>query len=156
MPRPPSASTLLTFTAAFNRIHDTAVARGWLSDKVPIPKLTAKGEPAKPRAAFTQQEIARIRAHLATWHQGVGGRTGELRRLLRDLVDVLYLTGMRQGTESMNLEWRHIAWHEDKGIRYLRLWVSGKTGPRWLIAKHECKAALERLHQQQPDIADMA
>lgn len=96
-----------------------------------------------------------MREHLATWHQGVGGRTGELRRLLRDLVDVLYLTGMRQGTESMNLEWRHIAWHEDKGVRYLRIWVSGKTGPRWLIAKHECVAALERLRQHQPDIAGM-
>jgi integrase len=56
----------------------------------------------------------------------------------------------------MNLEWRHIQWHEDKDIRYLRMWVSGKTGPRWLIAKHECIDALKRLHLTQPDIAGMS
>jgi len=56
----------------------------------------------------------------------------------------------------MNLQWRHIAWHQDKGVRYLRIWVSGKTGPRWLIAKHESVTALQRLHQHRPDIADMA
>lgn len=155
MRRTPSASTLLTFTSAFNRIHQTAIARGWISDKVPIPRLTAKGEPGKPRPAFTTAEVALLREHLATWHQGVQGKTGELRRLLRDLVDVLLLTGMRQGTESMNLEWRHCQWHLDKGVRYLRIWVSGKTGPRWLIAKHECVRALQRLHQAQPDIAHL-
>jgi len=31
------------------------------------------------------------------------------------------------------------------GIRYLRIWVSGKTGERWLIAKHDCVAVLERI-----------
>ena len=62
---------------------------------------------------------------------------------------------MRQGTESKNLRWKHIEWHKEGGKRYLRIWVSGKTGPRWLIAKHECVAALQRLHQQQPDIAHL-
>jgi integrase len=156
MRRPPSASTLLTFTSAFNRIHQTAIARGWISERVPIPRLTAKGERGKPRPAFTTAEVALLRVHLATWHQGIQGKTGAMRRLLRDLVDVLLLTGMRQGTESMNLEWRHITWHEDKGVRYLRIWVSGKTGPRWLIAKHECVEALQRLHAAQPDIAGMS
>ena len=78
-----------------------------------------------------------------------------MRRLLRELVEVLFLTGMRQGTESKNLRWKHIEWHKEGGKRYLRIWVSGKTGPRWLIAKHECVAALQRLHQQQPDIAHL-
>jgi hypothetical protein len=68
---------------------------------------------------------------------GVEGYTGEMRLMLRDLVDILTLTGMRQGTESMNLEWRHIEWYVEKDVRYLRIWVSGKTGARWLIAKHE-------------------
>ena len=156
MGRTPRASTLLTFSSAFNRIHQTAVARGWLSERVPLPKLQGKGEPGKARPAFTEDEIQRMRQHLLTWHLQVTGKTGEMRRLLRDLVDVLVLTGMRQGTESMNLEWRHIAWHVDKGVRYLRIWVSGKTGPRWLIAKHECAEVLQRLHAAQPDIASMS
>lgn len=156
MGRTPRASTLLTFSSALNRIHQTAIARGWISERVPLPKLQGKGERGKARPAFTEDEIQRMRQHLRGWHLGVTGKTGEMRRLLRDLVDVLLLTGMRQGTESMNLEWRHIAWHEDKGVRYLRIWVSGKTGPRWLIAKHECVEALQRLHAAQPDIAGMS
>ena len=41
--------------------------------------------------------------------------------------------------------WQHIEWHTDKDQRYLRIWVSGKTGGRWLIAKHRAASALERL-----------
>jgi integrase len=156
MGRTPRASTLLTFSSALNRIHQTAVARGWISERVPLPKLQGKGQRGKARPAFTEDEIQRMRQHLLDWHLQVTGKTGQMRRLLRDLVDVLVLTGMRQGTESMNLEWRHIAWHEDKGVRYLRIWVSGKTGPRWLIAKHECAEVLQRLHAAQPDIASMS
>lgn len=155
MKKKPKASTLLTFTSAFSRMHQTAVARGWVSDKFPLPKFTAKGDKSQARPAFTKDEIVQLRQHLATWHEAVDGKTKELRRLLRDYVDVLILTGMRAGTESMNMCWKHIEWHTDKDVRYLRIWVSGKTGARWLIAKHECIEALKRLHQHQPDIAGM-
>ncbi len=156
MGRTPRASTLLNFSSALNRIHQTAVARGWISERVPLPKLQGKGEKGQARPAFSEAEIQKLRDHLRDWHLQVTGKTAEMRRLLRDLVDVLLLTGMRQGTESMNLQWRHIDWHEDKGVRYLRIWVSGKTGPRWLIAKHECAAALARLHDAQPPLAGMS
>jgi hypothetical protein len=33
-------STLLTFANAFSRIHQTAIAQVWISDKVPVPKLS--------------------------------------------------------------------------------------------------------------------
>jgi integrase len=78
-----------------------------------------------------------------------------MRHLLRELVEVLYLTGMRQGTESKNLLWQHIEWYVEGAQRYLRIWVSGKTGPRWLIANHQCIDALKRLQQRQPDIAGL-
>jgi integrase len=45
----------------------------------------------------------------------------------------------------MNMLSQHIEWHTDKGQRYLRIWVSGKTGGRWLIAKHRAVGALTRL-----------
>jgi len=45
----------------------------------------------------------------------------------------------------MNMLWQHIEWHTDNDQRYLRIWVSGKTGGRWLIAKHRAASALERL-----------
>jgi integrase len=152
MKKRPKASTLLTFASAFNRLHQTAVARGWVSDKFPAPKFTTKGDKGQARPAFTKDEIVQIRELLTTWHLSVEGKTQEMRRMLRDYVDVLILTGMRAGTESMSLCWKHIEWHIDKEVRYLRIWVSGKTGPRWLIAKHECVEALKRLHLSQPDI----
>ena len=34
-------------------------------------------------------------------------------------------------------------------------WVDGKTGGRWLIAKHAAVAVLERLHARQSDVAAM-
>jgi integrase len=64
---------------------------------------------------------------------------------------------MRHGTEAMRVEWRHCEWYMDTaGTRYLRVWVSGKTGERWLIAKHECVAVLERLAARDAACANMS
>jgi hypothetical protein len=154
--RTPKVSTLLTFATAFTRITQTAVEQGWISDKVPVPKLNVRGEKGQARPAFTNDEVVKIQQHLLTWHVGVDGYTGEMRLMLRDLVDILTLTGMRQGTESMNLEWKHIEWYTEKDVRYLRIWVSGKTGARWLIAKHECLRVLERLQATHQDTAELS
>jgi integrase len=56
---------------------------------------------------------------------------------------------MRHGTESKNIQWRHCEWHTADGVRYMRIYVSGKTGPRYLIGKHELAAVLQRRHQAQ-------
>jgi integrase len=69
---------------------------------------------------------------------------------------MLLLTGMRHGTEAMGIKWRDIEWHTDKGIRYLRIWVDGKTGGRWLIAKHRAVEILQRLHTRQKDICELS
>jgi integrase len=37
-------------------------------------------------------------------------------------------------------------------VRYIRIWVDGKTGGRWLIAKHAAVDVLRRLHARQQDI----
>ena len=59
---------------------------------------------------------------------------------------------MRHGTEAMRVEWQHCEWHRgNDGKKYLRIRVSGKTGARWLIAKHEAVAVLERMIQRDAD-----
>ena len=153
--RNPKTSTLLTFASAFSRICATAVEQGWVSATAKFPKLNVRGERGGVRPAFTDKEVIQLREHLTTWHTQAKGYTAEMRLLLRDLVDLLIQTGMRQGTESMGLMWKHIEWHEEKGVRYLRMWVKGKTGERWLIAKHECVNTLKRLQANQPDIASL-
>ena len=94
---------------------------------------------------------------MQTWqHQGRLAVEREIRPLLRDYVEMLLYTGMRHGTEAMRVRWQDLQWHTHKGVKYLRIWVSGKTGGRWLIAKHAAVEVLRRLHARQADIADVA
>ncbi len=78
-----------------------------------------------------------------------------IRPLLCDYVEMLLYTGMWHGTEAMNLRWQHLEWHTRDGVRYLRVWVNGKTGGRWLIARYSPVAVLQRLHARQQDISEM-
>jgi hypothetical protein len=52
-------------------------------------------------------------------------------------------------------DWKDITWYSDKGKKYLRIWVDGKTGGRWLIAKHDAVDVLKRLHSRQEDVRQM-
>jgi integrase len=157
MARKPKASTLMNFASAWNKLLAVAVERGYISERVPVPKLTAKGVKGKARPGFSEDEIKHLLAFMEDWqHEGVKSVEQEMRPLLRDYVEMLLLTGMRHGTEAMGICWRHLEWHTDKGVRYLRIWVDGKTGGRWLIAKHRAVAVLERLHARQRDICDMS
>ena len=153
MQRKPKASTLMNFASAWNRLLTVAVEHGYISERVPVPKLSTKGEKGKTRPAFSGEEITALLTFMETWqHQGLRAVEKEIRPLLRDYIEMLLLTGMRHGTEAMNICWRHIEWHTDKGVRYLRIWVDGKTGGRWLIAKHRAVDVLKRLHARQTDI----
>jgi integrase len=94
---------------------------------------------------------------MKTWQTGgVSQVEKQIRPLVRDYVEVLLYTGIRHGTEAMNICWNNIEWHTDKDVRYVRIWVSGKTGGRWLIAKHNVLDALKRLHARQTDINSIA
>jgi len=154
MTRKPKTSTLNNFTTAWNRLIDTAVERGYISERVPVPKLTAKGVKGRARPGFSEDEIKHLLAFMETWqHEGVKSVEREMRPLLRDYVEMLLLTGIRHGTEAMGICWRHLEWHTKDDVRYLRIWVDGKTGGRWLIAKHRAVEVLKRLHARQQDIS---
>ena len=143
--RAPKTSTLNNFASAWNRVIGTAVDRGFISERVPVPRLSSKGEKSKTRPAFSEQEIEQLLAFMPAWsQQGRLTVEREIRPLLRDYVEMLLYTGMRHGTEAMGIRWRDIEWHTDKGVRYLRIWVDGKTGGRWLIAKHRAVEVLTR------------
>lgn len=154
MGKRPKSSTLMTFASAFSRVCQTATERGWLSDRVILPKMSRKGEKGTARPAFSSEEIVALRSAMASW--GTGGRTAidnDYRQLVCDYVEFLLLTGCRHGTEAMGVCWQHCEWYVSDGVKYLRIWVSGKTGGRWLIAKHSLLPVLERLHSRQRDIS---
>jgi integrase len=153
MRRKPKASTLMNFASAWNKLLAVAVERGYISERVPVPKLMTKGEKGTTRPAFSEEEITHLLAFMETWqYKGLRDVEKEIRPLLRDYIEMLLLTGMRHGTEAMGICWKHIEWHTDKGVKYLRIWVDGKTGGRWLIAKHKAVDVLKRLHARQTDL----
>ncbi|MFN5098089.1 MAG: tyrosine-type recombinase/integrase [Limnohabitans sp.] len=154
MTRKPKTSTLNNFTSAWSKLVATAVEQGFISERVPVPKLTSKGEKGKTRPAFSKEEIEQLMAFVEIWqHKGKFAVEHEIRPLLRDYIEMLLYTGMRHGTEAMGIRWRDLEWHTKDGVRYLRVWVDGKTGGRWLIAKHKAVDVLKRLHARQRDIA---
>jgi hypothetical protein len=66
---------------------------------------------------------------MKTWkHEGVKSVEREMRQLLRDYVEMLLLTGIEHCTEAIGTCLRHFERLSDKGVRYLRIWVDGKTG----------------------------
>lgn len=152
----PKASTLMNFASAWTKLQQVAIHKGWISERTAIPKLTTRGIKSKTRPAFTREEINKLLVYMESWAQE--GRLEverEIRPLVRDYVEMLLLTGMRHGTEALNIKWNNIEWHTYEGKKYLRIWVSGKTGGRWLIAKHRAVDVLKRLHSRQKAVKEI-
>lgn len=148
MKRIPLVSTLATHASAYRRVIDTAIQRGWLSENLPTAQMSRRGEKGKARPGFTRAEIDYLLDFLESYSQGGhSARAKEMRLLSRDYIELLIGTGMRCGKESLHIKWKHIEWYTDTNTakRYLRIWVSGKTGSRLLIAKHNVRETLERL-----------
>jgi integrase len=146
MGRHPMASTKRTHSAAYNRIVERARIQSLIPKDLAIPLLDIQGAPGEARPAFSETEIAKLLAFMPGWEQtGHRGRTRSIRQLCRSYVEFLLFTGVRTGTETMPLRWKHLQWHCIGSQRYLKIWVSGKTGPRYLIAKHAVIETLNRL-----------
>ena len=146
MGREPKASTMRNHASAYNRVIKLARRQGLISAEREFPDLPIAGEKSQARPAFSQPEIDDLLAFMAEWELGGRLRMSHLmRRLCRSYVEFLLYTGIRHGTEARALRWKHLQWHYSGEQRYLRVWVSGKTGPRYLIAKHQAIPTLERL-----------
>jgi len=155
MGREPRASTLNTHNSALNRIFDEAVARGYMN-KSQIPVLVNKGRDSVRRPDFTREEYATLIRKLPSWiDAGREGKSRDMRHLLRDYILILANTGMRHGTEANNLRWKHISLFEDKGLKYLEMSVSGKTGRRDIICRAGTINYLKRIQSRCPDIAHL-
>lgn len=153
----PKASTVTNHLSALNRVYDVALSRGWVAQSK-IPELKNRGEKSSRRPDFSYPEWRRIRRLLREYQKtGHTDKTKQMRELLRDYVLILANTGIRHGTESMNLKWKHIEWYEHTdGHRYLRLTVSGKTGRRELIARHVAESVFRRIQSRFPELAKLS
>jgi len=146
MGKVPKSYTQRRHAGLYRRVIERARERGLIHQHRTIPLLEVAGDKPEARPAFNQQEVSYLLEYMLDWERfGRNQRSNHMRRLCRVYVEFLLGTGIRQGTESMPIRWKSLQWHWIGEQRYLRVWVSGKTGPRYLIAKHFVVEALERL-----------
>ena len=146
MGKVPMASTKRNHASAYIRVVNLARERGCIAHNRAVPLLDSKGKRSQPRPAFTKEEIIELISYTETWvKSSYTERTRLMRTLCIAYIEFLVNTGVRHGTEALRLRWKHLQWHWIGNKKYLRIWVSGKTGPRYLIAKHEVIKVFERL-----------
>ena len=154
--REPKASTVNTHNAALNRVLELAVELNYLS-KTQLPYLVNKARDGSRRPDFTLEEYRQLYRFMRRWiREGKAGKSTQMRELLRDYVLILANTGMRHGTESYNLRWKHVSEFEANQRRYLALWVTGKTGSRELVARHRCVEWFKRIHARAEDLKHLS
>ena len=150
MGRIPMASTKRNHASAYIRVINLARDRGYIAVNKAVPLLDSKGKKSQPRPAFSAEEITELLSYTETWQKSsYTDRTALMRTLCSYYVEFLVNTGVRHGTEALPLRWKHLQWHWIGNKKYLRIWVSGKTGPRYLIAKTAVAKVLERLMKWQ-------
>lgn len=146
MGKNPKTYTQRRHAGLYKRVIERARDQGLIHRNRTIPLLEVNADRAEIRPAFNQQEVNYLQEYMRDWERfGRNQRSNHMRRLCRVYVEFLLGIGIRQGTESMPIRWKALQWHWIGEQRYLRIWVSGKTGPRYLIARHFVIEALERL-----------
>lgn len=118
---------------AINRVFDKAVEQKLIT-RGEIPEQPMKkdgGSKSDSRPAFSAEEQKKIRLGLVDWiDKGKTKRDKEKRFVLRHLVELLFLTGIRPGTESSSIKFSSNKIHEQNGRKTLVIRVYGKTGER--------------------------
>jgi integrase len=145
MGRTPSASVINNHNSALNQVFDEALDRGYMT-KFQVPLLRNDGIKTERRPDFTLDEYKVLYKYMRKWEKGARkGNETVLRGVLREYILVLANTGIRAGTEAMNLKWKHVSHFAEKGVKYIALHVDGKTGQREVIARHSTAHYLNRL-----------
>ena len=75
--------------------------------------------------------------------------------MLRNYILILANTGMRHGTEAVNLKWKNLLWITERDETYLCLFVDGKTGQRPLVARDRAVRPFKRQVELNPELSGM-
>lgn len=155
MGREPQASTINTHNAALSRIFDAALQRGFIN-QTQVPKLINKKRSGTRRPDFTIEEYRSLIRKLKSFVDASrDGKSLEMRMLMRDYVLVLANTGMREGTETANLMWKHVRMFQENGHTFIEMSVRGKTGRRDIICRSNTLTYLKRIHERSEVLSKM-
>jgi integrase len=135
-------------------VFDEALERGYMT-KFQVPMLRNDGIKTERRPDFTKEDYVAIYRGMRKWaREARKGNETVLRAVLREYVLVLANTGIRAGTEAMNLKWQQVFYFEQDKSPYLALNVNGKTGHREVIARQNTFKYLDRLRKLNPNWQD--
>ena len=151
----PSQSVINTHNVALNRVFDEALIRGFMT-KSQVPHLENRGVSSDRRPTFTAKEYIKIYTNFETWTNSARkGNETLLRNVLANYILILANTGIRAGTEAMNLKWQHISIEDVKGQKMVTMYVSGKANPRKIYVPASVAKYLNRIKEQHDDIKDL-
>lgn len=125
--------------------------------KANVPMLVNRGLKSERRSDFTLEEYRYLVSFMRDWVNEVEMKRSKsiaMRQLQRDYVLILANTGMRHGTESYGIKWKHLSWHMDGDRRVLMISVNGKTKQRELAARDNCAAYFKRIHDRADDLQE--
>jgi integrase len=154
--RTASASAMNTHNSTLNKIFEEAMLHSYMT-KAQVPQLINNGRKSERRSDFTLDEYKQLIEFMRVWVKETDSKREksiEMRELLRDYVLILVNTGMRHGTESYGLKWKHLSWYDANGEKVLMISVDGKTNQRELVARHNCTTFFMRIHDRANDLQD--
>ncbi len=142
---------------AINRVFDRAVEQKLITRGEIPEQPMAKDSDSKStsRPAFTSDERRLIFVKMIDWiSQGKTKRQRDKRLVLRHLVEILFLTGIRPGTEVESITFGAVQSHVQDGRRTVVIRVAGKTGERCPVAPIDVLANFSAVKVTIKDVKD--
>lgn len=115
------ASTQNNHNAALNAVFDYAVEKGYLTESQ-RPSLKNTGQANEARGIFTTEELVGLQNAIKSWIDGTpSSRSKNLRELLGLYITFVACTGVRPGTETKELKWKHIEFVQKPTMRVIHI-----------------------------------
>jgi integrase len=153
----PSQSAINTHNAALGRVFEEALMRGYMQ-KIQVPYLQNKGVEVARRDDFTAEEYIELCKYMRKWqYKAREGHEFWVRSLLRDYVLLVANTGIRPGTEGMNLKWQHVMLVKHNNVEYLTLNIKGKKKRmREIQVRPKVASYLRRIQMRDEELKHMS
>lgn len=150
------ASTQNNHNAALNCVFDYAVEKKYMTE-AQRPSLKNTGEATTSRGIFSTDELIELQTFIKGWaHATRNVKSQQLRELLSLYITFIACTGVRPGTETKELKWKHIEFIQKPTMRVIHISLpQGKNGSRQLIARNELWPLLDKLRELQPEYANL-
>lgn len=150
------ASTQNNHNAALNSVFDYAIEKSYMSESQ-RPSLKNTGEVSATRGIFSTDELIELQTFIKQWAGSTKNvKSQYLRELLGLYITFIACTGVRPGTETKELKWKHIEFIQKPSMRVIHITLpQGKRGSRQLIARNELWPLLDKLRELQPTYAKL-